>query len=156
MLYMNKVSAALLNTNVMQSGHGICMCSRIRIRIYLGFRPGKWVCGLSSLCGVFFLVILLLKEQVTSTVKARGGSLRPGALSLVLFIAFSMQSLLLFLTVISFLVGCMSSCVVRTIQTTASGPLQTMWCVVQLYRACILLPADYVSNYCLYWLADFA
>ncbi len=137
MLYMNKASAALLNTNVMQSGHSICMCSRIS---YLGFRPGKWVCGLSSLCGVFFPVRLLLKEQVTSTVKARGGSLRPGALSLVLFIAFSMQSLLLFLTVISFLVGCMSSCVVRTIQTTASGPLHTMWCVVQLYRACILLP----------------
>ena len=67
-------------------------------------------------CNLFFLVRLLLTEKVMSTVKTRGGSLGPGALSLVLFIVFSMQYLLFFLTVISFLVGCMNSCIVRTTQ----------------------------------------
>ncbi len=106
----------------MQPDHGMCVCSS-RIS-YLGFRPGKWICSLSSLCGVFFLVGLLLKEQVTSTVKARGGSLGPGGLSLVPFIAFSMQSLLLFSTVISLLVSYMNSCIFKIIQTTASGALR--------------------------------
>ncbi len=31
-----------------------------------------------------------------------------------------------------------------------------MWYVVQLYRACVLLAAHYVSNHCLSWLLGFA